>query len=249
MREVTVLVDATDYKIRVKSLVESLGMAMIKNMNIDSNDELVELSHFMGNLQAPFAEDLKEQVEDGFVYRVTSTASSSKRAISQTNKEFLLHTDGTKSNVVPDFIALMMIKPAISGGQSVFLDSWSVLSNFTDSELQGILSLSYQTRFGKRKILEVKGDRFQIKFNPYELAKELNPSLTITGDLDVGNAFNEQPLISQLCRIFSTSGKCLKYYLSPGDCIILDNRRILHGRTAFHGTRLLKRVWIQGQAE
>lgn len=32
--------------------------------------------------------------------------------------------------------------------------------------------------------------------------------------------------------------------LQPGDVLVVDNHRVLHGRTAFHGTRHLQRVWI-----
>uniref|UniRef100_A0A914GTW3 Trimethyllysine dioxygenase, mitochondrial n=1 Tax=Globodera rostochiensis TaxID=31243 RepID=A0A914GTW3_GLORO len=165
------------------------------------------------------------------------------------------HTDGTYLDQPPGIQVFHCLRPAPRGGQTLLVDGFAVAERLrTDSaDLFGVLN----TTSVEHEYLE--GDRFhcrafrepvirqfpgtekvaQIRFNPYDRA----PMRTLKMDDGQRSAFENTILFYEAYQRFAQfandSAHKVMVNLRPGTVLFIDNFRVLHGRNAFQGERVM----------
>lgn len=237
-----------DYPTNVKLLqaLEPEGLMLVKNFPIENNDKILDLARGLGNLLVPPGALRTYKIEDGFVYRVEPGCQPGNGPISQTSSEFEFHTDGFCLTNVPDIVLMLAIKPSETGGETQFVHIDDVLPELSNTNIDWLKEHKYSFPPAiKRSILTGTNDMPQVAFNPYDVAGMNMNDRSVTDSQFIDDQLQQNPNVYNFYRAVKNSPKLKRFHYEVGDCLIIDNRRILHARLPFDGTRLLKRIWIQ----
>lgn len=175
--------------------------------------------------------------ELGPVLQITDVTVNEKSEQMVTGSQELgLHTD----HGGVDYIVWECVAQCDDGGVSRLVDTHAVLEKLSEREkqtLQGVYLTEHQVFKGdphRRPLLRQKDDSYQVYYSFWLLENELNARQTAAAE-----AFRRGVEEAEEVQI----------RLEPGDLLVIDNRRILHGRTAIKGNknRLLKRYWVGEQ--
>jgi len=160
------------------------------------------------------------------------------------------HTDGfAYGDAYPDFIFLLCIRAATSGGESFTVDTYALLDPLRDSadpadrEFYAFLTTTpvVQTEPTFRpSIAPVVHDnghgRRMTRWTPVQRPEERHDAATI--------AQHAAWLDRWRTMCYDASTAAPRFTLQPGETICLDNYRMLHGRTGFNDIeRSLWRIW------
>ena len=165
-----------------------------------------------------------------------------------TNEELRPHTDSTYSNDAPGLQLLLCCEYDAKGGDSIMVDGLKIAETIKakNKDLYDILTKidvpGNYTGDGvileaKRPIIKLddKNQIAQISFNNYDRAPfRLNPKLT--------KIFYEA--ISLFDNLANSKQYQWRYILKPGDLLIFNNWRVLHGRGSFSGKRKMKGCYL-----
>lgn len=166
-----------------------------------------------------------------------------------------LHTDGPhRPDAAPDWFALMCVRQAEIGGHLMLVSTSQILTLLSKDVIAALERpfLFDQREEGsrpvKRPILrEVSAGRWHVNYlRKYIELGHRHPSAMPLTDIQVGALDRLDEVVNTLAARPSTR-TTLK--LAPGQMVLVDNRRLLHGRTAFrtdaaHKDRLMLRAWI-----
>jgi alpha-ketoglutarate-dependent taurine dioxygenase len=160
------------------------------------------------------------------------------------------HTDGfAYGDAYPDFIFLLCVRAAESGGESFVVDTYALLDALRDSADEAdrafhtfltTMPVEQTEPTFRRSIAPVVHDnghgRRMSRWTPVQ-----RPDATRSPDeIALHTAWLER--WTQLC--YEASQRAPRFTLQPGETICLDNYRMLHGRTGFNDTeRTLWRIW------
>eukprot|EP01134_Creolimax_fragrantissima_P007573 CFRG7573T1 len=150
----------------------------------------------------------------------------------------------------PPGLQLLHCVSAAPGGLSEFVDGFAVVNRMKkehpaefDALVHFPVTYHYRSadeyRVYKAPIIHLNenGTVKHLKYSPpWEAPSDLrNDELT--------EFYNAYRLFTQMCR---KEDFLLKFQLSPGDCVVFDNRRILHARTEFNPgfPRLLQGAYV-----
>ncbi len=180
---------------------------------------------------------------------------------SESNIDAPMHTDGMHmpDQAVPDYFTLTCIHPAAAGGDLSFVHLSDVLASFADPALTtSVLSGEYWfhtkgvdpygREYVRRPILE-KGadDTWEIQYarEYIDLGHDLPQAPPLDG--------TQQEVLAELDDILTRTGLQQRRRLARGDIVVIDNRRVLHARTAFENDpfrppRHMMRLWISRAA-
>lgn len=169
--------------------------------------------------------------------------------LANTNLGLQAHTDNPYRDPVPTLQVLACLENSVEGGESAVVDGYAIAKflQLDDPSTFEILT-RYPVRFAyegsnevsltsKRPIFEVgpDGELVAVRFNNRSAA----PFVDI--------AFGE---MEEFYRAYRKFAECVddpdfsvRFKLAPGQAFIVDNTRVLHGRTEFHGTG---KRWLQG---
>ncbi|WP_437280871.1 TauD/TfdA family dioxygenase [Sorangium sp. So ce375] len=147
-----------------------------------------------------------------------------------------LHTDSQCFAGAPPATQIMAcVRPAERGGGCLLLDGWALLSTIerADPELFRALFTVH------RRIPFVFGDFF----GPTVSLRGGALALTHAPVVPPGDA-----IAARLAR-FVEASRPIELSLGPADILVVDNRRMLHGRRAFEGAREFVRllVWMEAR--
>jgi hypothetical protein len=241
-----------------KELLSGSGVAWIKGFPI----------HHIGEqktrlLYSALGVELGKPLENyGRLYEVKDTGHSYKdRAIpvSQTNAETTFHTDSSAAHVIPDFVGLLCLQPAIEGGESLVVSATTV---YKTMHLQYSHLLSYLHEEFIRDIItpgiepnaqQLFNNRFPI-FSYDEQMEELTFRYMRywieTGYSKAGISLSPCYFEAFDCldKLLSSAKNVVSFYLHPGDMLWVNNRTIAHNRTAYidnpANPRRLLRMWV-----
>ena len=165
-----------------------------------------------------------------------------------TPKELRPHTDSTYSLDAPGLQILLCVDYDAVGGESVMVDGFRVAKQLLEDdpklysvvskiEVTGIYKGDGSNLQASRPILRHdSGERLvQVTFNNYDRAttRLAEPQMT---QLYSG--------IRYLDRFFNNPDFQWRHQLKPGEMLIFDNWRLLHGRGAFEGKRKMAGAYI-----
>ena len=165
-----------------------------------------------------------------------------------TPKELRPHTDSTYSLDAPGLQLLLCLTYDATGGESIMVDGFSVAHQLkqNDSELYKEMSRIEVTGVykGDGTILEASrpilrhdsdGQLVQVTFNNYD-RKTVRLAETDMRHLYSG--------IRYLDRLYNDPAYQWRHQLQPGQMLIFDNWRVLHGRGAFQGKRKMAGAYL-----
>lgn len=144
------------------------------------------------------------------------------------------HTDGTASANPPDLVLVWCERPAATGGESIFVDGSGVLGalaadGWTRRRLAADVALRHRGTGRIGPVFVARGgDRLSIRYRDDDVARPVSP---VTG------------LVDTLRSVIARAAVRRPVPVDGG--YLLDNGRWLHGRTAFRGDRLMRRVLIR----
>lgn len=222
----------------------------------DAKKLLVALS---GALGAVMPQDyLGEQVREVRDRGADITTSRSAR-YSDTRFGGHLHTDGMhRPGHIPDFFTLFCHRAALRGGDSVFVHVDDVVDRL--SAYDGVVEVLQQEFFFDSRDTSGIGPR-TVRRPVLEPGKNSMRINYIRQYIDSGHAEDGvPPLTSEQVRALDAVDAVLadtslhRYArLYQGDLMVIDNRRLVHGRTDFVDSddpdrrRLLLRTWIDAR--
>jgi gamma-butyrobetaine dioxygenase len=149
------------------------------------------------------------------------------------------HTDNPYRDPVPGIQLLHCLRSSPGGGDNVFIDGFAVAALVREEDPQAFAMLTsapftfaYEDAktllraTGTVITLNAAGDVRSIRWNE----RSIRPPAVPPGD--VGEVYRA---LRQFAVTLDRAELALHMRLDPGDCIVFDNTRILHGRTAFEG--------------
>jgi trimethyllysine dioxygenase len=171
------------------------------------------------------------------------TPDLSKADTAYTNLELKPHTDGTYSHDAPGAQLLHCLGFGGTGGQSTMVDGFEIARLLKAEHPQHYETLSTVQVPGQyvgdgshlmaaRPVLrhDHTGALVQVSFNNYDRAPFLLPEDEMVAFYDALRAFD---------LLANSDAMQWQHVLAPGEAMLFDNWRVLHGRFAFTGQRRL----------
>jgi hypothetical protein len=187
---------------------------------------------------------------DGLIHEVRPKPLTERRDISTTRAEFPLHTDSTALVRPHEAICLACLRaPAGAGGQSLVATADSVRAALPDSAVAALAEPVFP---------------FLLKDPVHGRGVRPGPVLEGSGAvryrrdaLELGERLSREPMpprsraaLELLDEALDDRSLVLTRALRPGDVLLVDNRRALHGRTAIAdgADRRLRRLKLFSEA-
>ena len=221
-----------------------IGYYIIHGQSLTSDELIKELAFSLGDLILGNGNIIQE---DSFDYNHIDDVKSRKKKItkknglllsSASNDTILLHTDCSYLKKYVDYMILFCIEPAENGGESTILSINKLISELSKKTVHTLCNSDFPFRFGFSPVLHLNKNIYHIRFHYGEIitsAKQINFEFS-TDQLDALNELRDKLLSSKYI---------LRRKLLKNECLILNNKYTLHGRTSFKGNkRLLRRVRI-----
>ncbi len=156
-----------------------------------------------------------------------------------TSLAILPHTDNPYRNPVPSIQLLHCLDTTVAGGESGLVDGFLVASKLRDLEHHAfdlLTSTSFIFKYenatthlqSHSPIIELtaEGQITGIRWNDRSISPPLEPE----NSLEIFNAMRA------FAKIANDPEMEIKFRLEPGDCVIFDNTRLMHSRTAYESS-------------
>ncbi len=161
------------------------------------------------------------------------------------------HTDNPYRNPVPCIQLLHCIENEVSGGYSTLVDGYTVTENLKkeDYEAYKILSeIKVKFKFiDKNVVLEDWSELIKLDENSEFKQVRFSPRLDYVPMLDKKTLESYYKARKKLSDLYNSEKNRIEFKLKPGDLMMMDNYRVLHGRTKFdpeEGKRFLQGCYI-----
>lgn len=226
------------------SLESQYGFCLLSGLPIDTQDSALEhLAKQMGTPSLAGA----HAVDGRAVYDIKGSKSGKLDEhglliYSSRYDEFPAHTDEYRIQSQVDLVFLHCIQPNPEGqGLSLICPLKSLLENLTANDLSLMLRPIWPTQFGLAALLTIEDRRTTIRFNSLEIQR--------FAEIQKIELTNNQGELLQRLGTFLREKTPYRLLLRTGDCLIMNNRSVLHGRTVFPdaSSRLFKRVRLHAQ--
>lgn len=161
---------------------------------------------------------------------------------STTNRHFPCHTDGAHLIVPFEVVILQCVKPDLMGGGLTLIAALdSLLPSLSERSIKVLGRSLFTFQFGLAPILTTTDKAASIRYNRAEIEHCASVS---------GAVLSAQSIAAMDALDESINLTMQTVALEAGDCLVLNNRAMLHGRTAFdrRAGRLLRRVRLGGDA-
>ena len=231
-----------DFVSAVTEAIQFPGAVRLQAFEADSeNTLLAKLALDLGKVVAdrPRA-DQQALVENGFITRIESRPQPVKdnlgfNILSSTAEEFPPHTDHYLHSHPADVVMFQCVTYDPAGGETLLIYLRNILENIKTEYVPLLRKVAYPTHFGKVAIIEGNDVQTSIRYNRVEIeraAKVRQEPLDAEQELAL-DALDE-----------AIQAAAQRFALHADECLVVNNRTALHGRTAFspQSGRLLKRV-------
>jgi len=221
-----------------------------------SNENIKEIFRIISNC---FGELYVQNIKKEKFVTITDEGKSMKTGgrYHQTKEGGSFHTDSPQWSKVPDFVGLLCIRPAKTGGISKFVSVYTIHNQILKLNPDFLQLLYKKFHFDKRN--EFEKNESPTTFEP--IFKYENNELKfryLRNYIDDGQKIVKQPLsteqnhiLNQLDEIIHDEKFSVSYDLKQYDMTFFNNHRIIHGRTSFEDfsesdkKRYMVRVWIK----
>lgn len=213
-------------------LDQGRGACVVQNMPCSAENQALE------QLALSLGQPLHEahNLNGGMVCEVRPQPDDTHPAYANTPYFFPCHTDCSDFEHPPNTVLLLCEQPARQGGESLLAHLDDFLPELGFADLLELQRPAFLFRRAFWPILSKQGEQVQIRYNRmmFEIFQRLQ---NIELDEDQLQALDH---LDQAIAAHQVT-----FALKQGDCLIIDNQRLVHGRTAFetdHSPRLYKRA-------
>ena len=215
------------------------GFVIIKNVPTENNF-IVNFANSIGSVR---------RTNFGEHFNVRSKLNPNDLAY--TTLHLSPHTDNPYRNPVPCIQILHCIENEVSGGFSTLVDGYTVTEKLKkeDSESYKILS-EIKVRFkftDKNVVLEDWSELIHLDENKEFKQVRFSPRLDYVPMLEKNKLDLYYKARKKLSDLYNSNNNRIEFKLEPKDLIMMDNYRVLHGRTKFdpeEGKRFLQGCYI-----
>lgn len=206
---------------------------------------------------------VEQNVQGTLLYDVRDTGQDVRYGarFSVTNAESSFHTDNSFGSVIVDYVGLLCVQTARSGGASQVVSGYSVHNELYVRHPDALERL-YQPWHIDRRGGVRPGDAPTVQ---YPVLSRDERGLTYrylrywieAGHEKIGRPLSDaqRQSLDALDAVANDPALRVEFALEPGDMFFINNRWILHNRTAFvdheepERRRHLVRLWLQAEAD
>ena len=174
----------------------------------------------------------------GRVFEIIVDPDESQKSVANSQIDLIPHTDDAYQYAPPGVIFFhCLIARTDGGGQSTFVDGFQIAEVLRQEDEEAFnLLCRYDVPFQK-----YYGDRIDMRFSSPVFGldsdghlKDVRISNLFPAPLDLAEEMIEPfyAAYRKLMQLYTAPKYCLQYGLQPGDLVMFDNHRVLHGRTA-----------------
>jgi alpha-ketoglutarate-dependent taurine dioxygenase len=233
-----------DHIRRLLAVMETHQVAIIEEVPSATNDAFIEMAKNLGEISLEGISPTSNTLEDGCVHLVKKHETPAKDPFgnvitSTTNLHFEIHTDEYFSRAPATFVLLLCVHQSKIGGESIISLVDSVLPLLNESDRILLQEPVYPTQVGSLPILTQVDGQYRVRFNMLELKRAAQSQYAPPCDSEHFVALNR--------LLEAPNERAVQFKLRPGDCLITENRKVLHGRVGFaeDDFRLLKRLRVK----
>ena len=231
----------------VEDIAELLtAFGAVKLTGMTDSHELAPLAQRLGELFLPIlslADDAPTQQPESQIYEVRVKNDGEgeldrygETILSTVKDDFALHTDGYNQPKPPKYMLLLRTDDSDELPRTYLADGMSLLRGLSRAELELLDRPIFPTATGSVSALTVREGRPVLRWNATLVRRWANRVSSDTASLE------------QAIEIFGRSLPpiVLTDHLHQHECLILDNDRWLHGRSALRtdSVRVLQRAWV-----
>jgi alpha-ketoglutarate-dependent taurine dioxygenase len=234
------------------------GFAIIERVPVEkfTVDEARAVYWLIGRcLGTPFAQDIKGTL----LYDVRDTGQNVTQGarFSVTNAESSFHTDNSFNPRLPDFVGLLCLQTAKSGGRSQLISGYTLHNGLLKNHAE-LLETFYQPFYFDRRGQFSAGESPVSQspifdWNGAELTTRYMHYYIEVGHERAGQKLNpaQAAALNALEALLRRPDFRVEFSLKPGQMLFTNNRWILHNRTAFadypelEQRRHLVRLWLR----
>jgi gamma-butyrobetaine dioxygenase len=215
-------------RLRTLLAVQTVGFALIRRTPI-APGTVLRIAQTFGHVRSTNYGDL-------FDVRVEADASN----LAFTGRAISPHTDNPYRDPVPTMQLLHCLSNAVAGGESGLVDGFEAAATLRDERPDAFDVLvatpvpfawadDHASLRAERPLIDVdgRGRIREVRFNNRSMQPLRLPYDDVVAFYNAYRAFAEIVMRPELL---------LTFRLEPGDCLIFDNVRLLHARTAFSDT-------------
>ena len=153
-------------------------------------------------------------------------------------KDFPLHTDDYSSENPSDIVVLECLSHSSLGGDTLVAKLTDIMSKLQPAVIDILMSNIFPCNDGTRPILWKESEIYKIRFNQREI-KHLCQSQKFELSSIAKLAIED---LASMAKLSSR-----QTHLLPRECIFINNKSVMHGRTAFpqDSGRLLRRMKVK----
>jgi gamma-butyrobetaine dioxygenase len=179
--------------------------------------------------------------------RTDNTTNANTDQLGYTDAGIGLHTDQPFLDEPPRYQMLQGIRAADTGGESLLADGEAAFRYFANHDRAAAdLLLATPVRFHRKQqsyerelrspIVWFDAGRFRIRSSYFTLAPFQLPFDQMSAWYSAHDRFG---------RILRDPAHGYRFQLRPGDALLYDNHRMVHGRTAFSGKRWVRGIYFE----
>ncbi|WP_106239236.1 TauD/TfdA family dioxygenase [Nonomuraea fuscirosea] len=152
------------------------------------------------------------------------------------------HTDAAYRSRPEDLVCLFVVRPAADGGLTLLLDAATVDAELRRHALgERVLAALGEPRWGWRVPEAFSGGPADV--SPRAAVMPGDGTVRWRGDNLVGLTPEQRKVATWFGSLLKVVPGAVRLEHRPGDVIVIDNHRVMHGRTSFQdAARLLLRV-------
>jgi gamma-butyrobetaine dioxygenase len=204
---------------------QSYGLSIVDNI-ADASHAGMDIAKRVGFLR---------ETNFGVEFEVKSKPNPNNLAY--TSSELPLHTDLTNQEVPPGYQFLHCLANEAEGGQSVFCDGFAVAADLRESNPEAfeiLATVSIPFRFQDEEY-DIRSRKTVINVDENGVVYEICFNTHIAGIFDLAPEIMETYYLAYQAykRLTQQDKYQIKIKLNAGEMAVFDNRRVLHGRTAF----------------
>ncbi|KAL2860932.1 putative Gamma-butyrobetaine hydroxylase subfamily [Aspergillus lucknowensis] len=216
----------------------TLGLVFVKGIP-DSREMVEKIATRMG------------PVRDSFYGRTWDVRTVPQaRNVAYTNQFLGFHMDLMYMNDPPGFQLLHCLRNSCDGGESLFADTFRIAAVMKTNnrhyfDILANTSLTYEYQH--------KDNSYQNTWPVFEARPTTNPLNTVThvnysppfqgfrqpepgAKLSIPREQEELAALSHFARLLESEQNIFELKLQPGECVIFENRRVVHARRQFNTT-------------
>jgi alpha-ketoglutarate-dependent taurine dioxygenase len=244
----------------LEALEAGRGFAIIDRIPMDSCSftEAQTIYWLVGQL---LGEPFEQNVQGTLLYDVRDTGRSLSEGarFSVTNYESSFHTDNSFGQDVLDYVGLLCLNSAKSGGLSQVVSGYAAYEELIENHPDDLDTLCQAFHVDRRGGTR-EGESATIQFPVIQKSQDELLIRYLRYWIEVGHEKAKLPLTPKQVKALDTLDEVLRrpelrveFFLEPGQMFFINNRWILHNRTAFEDHEELERkrhyvrLWLKAR--